>query len=154
MGSELDKTNWRNSRVNEQNILQVLNDIQAENGAYYQLRQDLNRDIRNKQAFITDISKDIPENYQAEKWQAYNLGEKYTELETIRAENNKIEQAKMLKDSYDNKLRGLQAERDIATSSAEKVIANEREGYKVHYSKGLKLKSLLLKIRLQDWIVN
>ena len=36
----------------------------------------------------------------------------------------------MFKDSYDNKLRGLQANRDIAISSSEKVIANEREGLK------------------------
>ena len=31
-----------------QHILQVLNDIQAENGNYFQSRQALNRDIRNK----------------------------------------------------------------------------------------------------------
>ena len=30
-----------------QNILQVLNDIQADNGAYFQSRQDINRDLRN-----------------------------------------------------------------------------------------------------------
>ena len=32
----------------DQNILQVLNDIQSENGCYFQQRQDVNRDIRNK----------------------------------------------------------------------------------------------------------
>ena len=32
----------------DQNILQVLNDIQSENGMYYRNRQDVNRDIRNK----------------------------------------------------------------------------------------------------------
>lgn len=114
----------------EQNILQVLNDIQAENGHYFQKRQDINRDIRNKIAFIEDIAKDIPDGYQAEKWQTYNLGEKYKELETIRAKNSRIEHAKMLKDGYNNKLRGLQAERDIAISAAEKAIASEREGLK------------------------
>ena len=45
----------------QKNILKVLADIQAENGVYFQTRQDLNRDARNKQAFIYDIAKDIPE---------------------------------------------------------------------------------------------
>lgn len=32
----------------DQNILSVLNDIQAENGDYYQNRRNIDRDIRNK----------------------------------------------------------------------------------------------------------
>ena len=48
-------------------ILEVLADIQAENGVYFQSRQNLNRDIRNKQAFIADIAKDIPAGYDYDK---------------------------------------------------------------------------------------
>lgn len=111
----------------EQNILQVLNDIQAENGVYFQSRQDTNREIRDKKAIINDIAKDIPQGYQAEKWEKYDLGEKYRELETIRNKNDIIARAKMFKDSYDNKFRGIQADREIAISAEEKAIANERE---------------------------
>ena len=39
----------------EQNILQVLEQIQADNGVYFTRRQDLNREIRNNRAFIEDI---------------------------------------------------------------------------------------------------
>ena len=60
----------------EQNILQILNDIQSENGVYFQSRQDINREIRNKKAFVENIAKDIPSDYQAEKWENY-----YRELE-------------------------------------------------------------------------
>ena len=49
-----------------QNILSVLNDIQSEKGYYFRARQDVNRDIRNKRAFIADIAKGIPEGYQVE----------------------------------------------------------------------------------------
>lgn len=42
----------------EQNILAVLNDIQAENGYYFMHRQDVNRDIRAKKA-VMDDTKDI-----------------------------------------------------------------------------------------------
>lgn len=111
----------------DQNILKVLNDIQAENGVYFQTRQDLNRDARNKQAFIYDIAKDIPEGYDFNKWDNYNLGEKYRELEKIKDDNNKIQRAKLFKDSYDNKVRGLQADRDIAINAAEKAIQSEKE---------------------------
>lgn len=111
----------------DQNILKVLADIQSDNGVYFQTRQDLNRDARNKQAFIYDIAKDIPEGYDFKKWNEYPLGEKYRELEKIKDDNNKIQRAKLFKDSYDNKLRGLQAERDMAIAAAEKKVQTEKE---------------------------
>lgn len=109
-----------------QNILQVLNDIQSEKGTYFMSRQDINRDIRNKQAFIQDIAKDIPEGYQAEKWRSFDLSGKYTELMKIKDSNGKIERARAFKESYNNKLRGIQAEKDIAVSSAEGAINAEK----------------------------
>ena len=57
-------------------ILEVLNDIQAENGVYFQSRQNINRDIRNKQAFIADIAKDIPSGYDYDHWNQYPISEK------------------------------------------------------------------------------
>lgn len=111
----------------EQNILQVLNDIQAENGVYFQSRQDVNREIRNKRAFVADIAKDIPAGYDAEKWKNYDLSAKYSELMKIKDENGEIERAKAFKDSYTNKLRGLEANKEIAVSAAEKSINAERD---------------------------
>ena len=109
-----------------QNILQVLNDIQSDNGVYFQSRQDVNREIRNKRAFIEDIAKDIPDGYQAEQWTSYNLSDKYSELMRLREQNNRIERAKAFKDSYNNKLRALEAEKEIAASSAREAIDSER----------------------------
>lgn len=111
----------------EQNILQVLNDIQADNGAYFQSRQDINREIRNKRAFIADIAKDIPNGYQAEKWKNFDLSGKYSELMRIKDSNGKIERARAFKDNYDNKLRGLEANRQIAISAEEQAINSERD---------------------------
>lgn len=112
----------------EQNILQVLNDIQAENGVYFRERQNVNRDIRNKRAFVEDIVKDIPDNYDAQKWEEYSLAYKYKELETARSYNSAIERAKAFKSTYDNKKRGLEAERDILINSEKEAISSEREG--------------------------
>lgn len=111
----------------EQNILEVLSDMQSENGEWFKERQDVNRDIRNKQAFIEDIAKDIPENYQADKWESYDLGAAYKKLEQMKEINSRIERAKLFRSSYDNKLRKLEADKMIEVTSAEKAIAAERE---------------------------
>lgn len=111
----------------QQNILQVLNDIQSEKGVFFQTRQYINREIRNKTAFISDIAKDIPQGFQAEKWEAYDLSEAYTKITKAQEYNSRIERAKLFKDSYDNKVRGFQAEMEIAVSNLKSAIAAERE---------------------------
>lgn len=111
----------------EQNILQVLNDIQAENGVYFQRRQDINREIRNKTAFIEDIAKDIPQSFDADKWEAYDLSAAYQKITEGQELNSRIERAKIFKDSYDNKIRGFEAEKEIALANVEKYIANQKE---------------------------
>lgn len=109
-----------------QHILEVLNDIQAENGVYFQSRQNINRDIRNKQAFIADIAKDIPAGYDYDRWNNYPSGEKYRELERLREQNSRIERAKAFRSGYDAKLRGLEAQRDMDLAAIDSDIARER----------------------------
>ena len=111
----------------EQNILEVLSDMQSENGQWFKERQNVNRDMRNKQAFIEDIAKDIPENYQAEKWETYDIGAAYKKLEQMKEHNSRIERAKLFRSNYDSKLRKLEADKMIEISAAEKAIATERE---------------------------
>lgn len=92
---ELIEFNWDLNWIKEQfgeipngidyskNILQVLEDIQSEKGEYFIKRQDINREIKNKVAFIEDIAKDIPEKYDVKKWEEYDLTKKLKELMTI-----------------------------------------------------------------------
>lgn len=110
-----------------QNILEVLNDIQSENGEYYKARQDINRDIRNNRAFISDIAQGLPEKYDAKKWEEFNITDKLKELMTIKEQNARINEAKQFISSYDNKVKGYEAERQIAISAEEKNISIERE---------------------------
>lgn len=111
----------------DQNILEVLSDMQSENGEWFKERQNVNRDIRNETAFIEDIAKDIPAHYQAEKWEAYDLGAAYKKLEQMKEFNSRIERAKLFRSSYDAKLRQLEADKMIAITSEEKAVAAERE---------------------------
>lgn len=114
----------------KQNILQILNDIQSEDSPYFKARQNVNRDIRNNIAFIEDIAKDIPSNYNAKKWEEFDLTAKLKELMEIRQKNSKVEEAKQYISTYENKLKGYEAEKEIAISAEEKNIANERESLK------------------------
>lgn len=114
----------------QQNILQVLNDIQAEKGDYFQERQNINRDIRNKTAFVTDIAKDIPPQFQAEKWEGYDLGDVYTKINEAQKTNSLIERARIFKDSYDNKVRGYEAEKEIELDGERKKLSSEKETLK------------------------
>lgn len=106
----------------EQNILQVLNQIQSKDGYYYKKREDVNRDIRNKIAFIEDIVKDIPENYDALKWENYDLGTKYKELNEIENKNNLIDRAQNYKNEYDNKVKAINDAADLKIKTENEKI--------------------------------
>ena len=110
----------------EQNILQVLNDIQAEDGFYFQRRQDVNRDARNKLAMVSEIARDIPDGYNAEAWEKYDVGAMYRKIETATLHNNQIQRAKTFRESYNNKKRSIDAEYGIAIVAAEKTITAEK----------------------------
>ena len=110
----------------DQNILAVLNDIQSEKGKYFLDRQDINRDIRNKRAFIEDIASTIPAGYQAEKWENEDLGSLYRKIERIRKQNDEIERAKRIVDDQDKKVRAFEAEKEIALAALEREMSAER----------------------------
>lgn len=110
----------------EQNILAVLNDIQSENGEYFQERQNINRDIRNKLAFIEEIAESIPAGYEAEKWETANVGDIYRDIEKIRKDNENIYKAKAFIENRDNKIRSYEAEKEIEISSIDRELSAAR----------------------------
>lgn len=108
----------------DQNILQILDDIQSEKGEYFMHRQDINRDIRNKKAFIEEIAEGIPAGYDVEKWKAASTSDIYHEIEQIRSDNRMIENAQMLKDARDSKIRSFEADKEIAKSALDTEFSN------------------------------
>lgn len=110
----------------EQNILAVLNDIQSENGEYFQERQNINRDIRNKLAFIEEIAESIPAGYEADKWETASVGEIYRDIEKIRKDNETIYKAKAFIENRDNKIRSYEAEKEIEISSIDREFSATR----------------------------
>lgn len=110
----------------DQNILAVLNDIQSENGEYFQNRQDINREMRNKRAFVEEIAQTIPAGYEVEKWEKASAGPVYQKIERIRKENEEIQKAKSLLEIRDNKVRKFEADREIAKTSLAREIGARR----------------------------
>ena len=110
----------------EQNILAVLNDIQSEDGEYFQERQNINRDIRNKLAFIAEIADSIPAGYEADKWETASVGEIYRDIEKIRKDNETIYKAKAFIENRDNKIRSYEAEKEIEISSIDREFSAAR----------------------------
>lgn len=108
----------------DQDILCVLNDIQAENGDYYQNRRNIDRDIRNKKAFVEEIAASIPAGYDVEKWENASVGDIYRQIERIQKENQLIEKAKLLRDSRESKIRKFDADREIDITALDREIAN------------------------------
>lgn len=112
----------------EQNILAVLNDIQAENGTYFQERQDVNRDIRAKKSVVEDIRLALPQDYDGNQWEDVDIGRLYTRIEKIRKSNEAIEKARRMKTGHDNKIRSFEADRDIALAAIDREMTARGNG--------------------------
>lgn len=104
-----EEINWVNY---DESILEILNQIQAKEGKYYQDREEINRNVRNALAIAADIAKDIPEGYDAEKWRNFTLSEKYEALNKMKEYNDKIERAIAYKENYNNTVNGYKGEYD------------------------------------------
>lgn len=105
-GEEINWVDYNDS------ILEILNNIQSKDGKYYLLREEINRNARNEQAIVADIAKDIPENYDVEKWRNYTLSDKYEELNKMKEYNAKIDKSIAYKEDYDNKINSLKIKLD------------------------------------------
>ena len=119
-----EEINWVNY---DDSILEILNEIQSKDGQYYQAREEINRNIRNEQAIIADIVKDIPDKYDVEKWRNFTLSEKYEELNKKKDFNAKIDKSIAYKEDYDNKVAALDNILKNCLLEIETVKSNERK---------------------------
>ena len=119
-GEEIDWVDYSDS------ILEILNKIQAKDGKYYLTREEINRGIRNAQAIVNDIAKDIPENYDVEKWRNYTLSEKYDELNKMKDYNDKVDRSITYKENYDNTINGYRGEYDSIIANINTRKSNEK----------------------------
>lgn len=110
----------------DQNILCVLNDIQSEKGDYYRNRRDIDRDIRNKKAFVEDIAATIPVGYDIAKWETASAGDIYKKIERMQKDNQNIQKAKSLKENRDSKVRKFEADKEIEIAALDREFENRK----------------------------
>ena len=110
----------------DDSILEILNQIQAKDGKYYQDREEINRNARNGQAIVNNIAKDIPDGYDAEKWRNYTLSDKYAELNKIKEYNDKVDRSITYKQNYDNTINGYRGEYDSTINNINTRKNNEK----------------------------
>ena len=110
----------------QKHILDVLKQIASEDGFYFTQRQDVNRKIRFKKQLIEETQKELPENFNADKWKNYDLQAIHTQIEQARQHNAQIEKAENLKANYDNKVRGFQATREVKLADLKQQLQEEK----------------------------
>ena len=133
----------------DNSILEILNQIQAKEGQYYQTREDINRQIRGGLAIINDIAKDIPENYDESKWRNYTLSDKYEELNKLKDYNNKIDRSIEYKSNYENTVNGLKGKLDSNLSIINNNKADRKKAIETNIME-LKNKIALLEKDLEN----
>lgn len=116
----------------EQNILRVLHEIQDNKGFYFVKREGLNRDARNNTAFIQKIGSELPENYNAAKWDAIDLGDIYERIERIRNNNDRIKESRAVVDGQTAKRESLKNWLDAEKQRLEKEENIERHDLEIH----------------------
>lgn len=125
-------------------ILEILNEIQDKDGKFYLDREEINRNIRAGNAVIADIAKNIPDEYNAEKWRNYTLSDKYDELSKLKNYNEKIDRSKAYQEDYNNKVKSLDNELQAKLSQINELKAAQK------YEMELQIESLKSKIALLE----
>lgn len=109
-----------------QHILAVLDQIQSKNGDYWKRREAANREEYYKRQTIENMASKFPANYDVNYWSAYDVREKTAQLQIIQTENSRITRARAFFDDYQSKVRGYEAERDIAISAERNATSADR----------------------------
>ena len=133
----------------DESILEILNQLQAKEGQYYQTREDINRQIRSGLAVINDIAKDIPEGYDESKWRNYTLSDKYEELSRLKTHNANIDKSIAYKENYENAVNALKAKLDSSLAMINNNKADRKRAINANIA-DLKMKITLLEKDLEN----
>lgn len=84
-----------------QHILMILKAIETK---YFKDREEINRQIKELKTQIEVIKEDLPADYDGEEWRNKKVQEYYNKVSESQKINQYIEQAKSLKEGFENKL--------------------------------------------------
>ncbi len=90
----------------DKHMLQILKDIENK---FYKEREEVNRDVKTLEIQVKNIERGLPDNYNGDEWKDKKVEEYYSKVSEAEKINKYIEQAKALKDNYDDKVNSINA---------------------------------------------
>lgn len=112
-----DITNWFEEEITginyDKHILQILKDIETK---LYKEREEINRQIKTLEIQCDAIKRELPPNYDGEEWRVKNVQEYYNKVSEAQKINQFIEQAKALKENFEDRAKAIEADAESQKS--------------------------------------
>lgn len=110
-----------------QHILMVLKAIETK---YYKDREESNRQIKELKTQIEVIKKELPADYDGEKWRNKKVQEYYNKVAEAQKINNWINEAKALQEGFENKTLAIKANAESDKSRVQLNYKDQRQDIK------------------------
>lgn len=119
----------------DKHILQILKDIETK---FYKEREEINRQIKTLEIQCDTIKKELPANYDGEEWRDKNIQEYYSKVAKAQEINGFIEQAKALKENFEDRVRAINADTENQKTRTIEKFREQRQDIKdiIDLSKG------------------
>ncbi|TDO92306.1 exonuclease SbcC [Halanaerobium saccharolyticum] len=116
------------SNINtSKHLLQILKDIENK---YYKERQEVNRQIKSLEAQVKGIERELPPNYDGEKWQNEKVQEYYDKVSKARDINQKIDKAESIRENFEDRIAKIKAEGQSERNDIREEYRNKKEEIK------------------------
>lgn len=110
--------------VMDKHILQILKDIET---GYYKEREEVNREIRSLEVQIRAIERELPANYDGDKWAGENVQSYYAKVSEAQRINQGIQSAKALKENFEDRVKAIEGQAEVEKSEVSARYRSERE---------------------------
>lgn len=113
------------SNINtSKHLLQILKDIESK---FYNERQEVNREIKSLEAQVKGIERELPPNYDGEKWQNEQVQEYYDKVSKARDINQKIDKAESIRENFEDRIAKIKAEGQSKKEEVKEEYRNKKE---------------------------
>ena len=108
----------------DKHVLQVLKDIEM---SHYKEREEVNREIKSLEAQVKGIARELPPNYDGEKWKGIKIQDYYAKVTEAQKLNGIIEHAKALKEGFEDRVAAIGAEAKASVAGVSEKYRKARE---------------------------
>jgi hypothetical protein len=110
-----------------QHILMVLKAIETK---YFKDREEVNREIKELKTQIKVIKDDLPADYDGEVWRDKKVQEYYAKVKETQDINKFIEQAKLLQENFENKVKSIKSDAESSKTRIEMKYKDQGQDIK------------------------